>query len=93
MVRQSDNPFESDRNSFDRWIIANFVLGSFVAGGIALMAVTASNVSLAPTGALAETAKAAAYIDKSFSHISAYDLMSRLAPDQLPLQPSDEHAF
>jgi hypothetical protein len=51
MARQSDIQFEGDRNSFDRWIIANFVLGSFVAGGIALMAIAASTASFSPTSA------------------------------------------
>jgi hypothetical protein len=94
VIRQSDLGFESDWNSFDRWIIANFVLGSFVAGGIVLMAIAASNVSFAPSGALAGTTKTA-YSDKSFRHTppSAYDLMARLAPDQLSLQPPDEQAF
>jgi hypothetical protein len=96
MVRKSD-VLGNDPGSFERWMIANLVLGSFLACGLVLMAIAAADVSVGPSGALADSSKTSAYRAPEGSGdrtaVSAYELMSRLAPEQLPVQSVNEQAF
>jgi hypothetical protein len=98
MVRREDvltykHMPEGEQRAFDRWINGNVVVGSILAGGLLLMALTGSGSSIKLREASAGSTEISAsrkLPDQGAP--SASELMSR-ASDQLPLQPLDEQAF
>jgi hypothetical protein len=83
----------ADQRNFDRWLKANMVIGSIVAVGLLAMALAGAGAnSLGPSSAIADPRPAVASPARSVQtgSLSAYELMTRLAPGQLPVQQVDE---
>ena len=82
-----------DRHTFDRWLKANAVLGSIVAGGLFAMAM-AGGSGFGPGQAVAQSAEASEISEAqtpsaSNEPLSVHELTIRIAPD-LPVQQVDE---
>ena len=75
-----------DQRTFDRWLKANLVIGSIVAGGLLAMAL-ASGGALSPGTAAAKQTSAASMVAPV---PSAFQLMRSLAPHQLPITEVSE---
>lgn len=76
----------TDHDRFDRWFKANVLAGAIVGLGLGIISLASSN-SLGPQAALADSG---APIEEAATGgtpaLSAYELMIRIAPDQLPVQ-------
>ena len=99
MVRKSElqaahtDMFHSDRGVFDRWIRRNLIVGSIFSCGLLIMALAGADFLIAPSGALANSnkaASAASQIPSAPGVPSPFDLMSRPSPHQLPVQQVNE---
>jgi hypothetical protein len=77
-----------DQRKFDRWLKTNMVIASIVAVGLLCMALAGAGAgpnSFGPSSAVADPRPAIAS-----GSLSAYELMARLAPGELPVQQVDE---
>jgi hypothetical protein len=75
-----------DQRKFDRWLKTNMVIASIVAVGLLCMALAGAGAnSFGPSSAIADSRSAVAS-----GSLSAYELMARLAPGELPVQQVDE---
>jgi DNA-binding transcriptional LysR family regulator len=82
---------------FKRWMASSIVVGSLFAGGVLLMALAGSGLSLPPDEAVASNLEPTGSSEISAAEklggiVSAFELMKR-ASGQLPVQPPDEQAF
>jgi len=87
IIAQYRNMSDADRSAVDRWLKANIVIGSLIAGGVVLMALAGSNANLGPEKAVAEAPQSVGAVQ---APLSPFELMSRLAPGELPVQQVDE---
>jgi hypothetical protein len=88
------NMSAEDRRTFDRWVKANAVAASVLAAGLVAMSLAGSH-ALGPRQAAANSTKASEFSASEKRHaktepMSAYELMGRFAPDQLPVLQVDE---
>ena len=84
----------AERRTFDRWLKTSAVVGSIVAATVFVMALAASN-SVGPqqaeaTALLPSDISAAEKRPDQGGVLSAYQLMIRVAPDQLPVRQVNE---
>jgi len=99
IFRNYINLSAEERRSFDRWLRVNLIAGVIAVAGLVAMALAASN-SLGPRAARAESPQDSASTDSTSTvpeqpskHgvvMSAYDLMIRIAPDELVVEQVDE---
>jgi hypothetical protein len=75
----------ADRRVFDRWLKANLVVASITAFGF--LALAGSN-AWGPNMAIAESPQPALVSDQAPP--SPFEIMSRLAPGELPVQQVNE---
>jgi hypothetical protein len=83
----------ADQAAIDRWIRANVVIGSIIAGGLLLMALASSNANLGPDRAVASSSPSIATKQSGRSvaaPLSPFELMGRLTPGELPVRQVDE---
>jgi hypothetical protein len=83
-----------DRRTFDRWLAANVVIASTFAAGLFAMVLSGSGsleLRQAAAGVTAGPASARLVQQSPQERIqSAFELMVRIAPDQLPVQQVDQ---
>jgi hypothetical protein len=88
-IQQYTNASTDDQRSFQRWLGVSAVVGSIFAGVVIAIAVAASDPG--PREASAGMARPAGFsATDTTAALSAYELMSRLAPDQLPVEQVSE---
>jgi hypothetical protein len=87
MIAHYRNMSTADQSTVDRWLKANMVIGTLIAGGVMLMALAGSNANLGPERAVAETAKS---VSAARAPLSPFEIMSQLAPGALPIEQVDE---
>ena len=82
----------ADQAAIDRWLRANVVIGSIIAGGLLLMALASSNANLGPDRAVASSSPSVATKQSRSvtAPLSPFELMRTLAPGELPVRQVDE---
>jgi hypothetical protein len=90
---QYKNESAEDQRSFNRWLKVSAVVGSIFAAVVVAIAIAASDPG--PREAGAKTPKATKFGTSEKRHdastvMSAYELIIRIAPDQLPVEQVDE---
>ncbi len=83
----------ADQAAIDRWLRANVVIGSIIAGGLLLMALASSNANLGPDRAVASGSPSTASKRSGQSvtvPLSPFEQMGTLAPGKLPVRQVDE---
>jgi hypothetical protein len=81
-----------DQLAFDRWLKANLVVGSLIAGGLVIMAIAGSGASLGPEQAIASNSTGMANAANRALHdrqATPLGMMSRIRPGELPVQQVD----
>jgi hypothetical protein len=82
----------ADQLAFDRWLKANLVIGSLMAGGLVLMAIVGSGASFGPEQASASSSPAMAKAGNRPLHdrdATPLGMMRRIKPGELPVQQVD----
>jgi hypothetical protein len=92
IIRHSRRLSPRDQLAFDRWLKANLVVGSLIAGGLVLMAVAGSGARLGPEQAIASSSPAIPTARNRPLHdlkATPLEMMSRIKPGELPVQQVD----
>ena len=88
LVEMHQKMSADDRQTFDRWMKTNLILGSVLAGGLILMSLAGSHM-LGPREAAASSAKARELADhkvrRDIGPLSGGDRVITYRPDRIPL--------
>jgi hypothetical protein len=89
---QYKNVSAEEQRSFNRWLKVSAVVGSIFAAVVVAIAIAASDPGPREAGAKSpKTTKFGASEQHDASRVmSAYELIIRIAPDQLPVEQVDE---